>query len=766
MANDLYSRYAAAERLLPSRWNDLVSPGRVTPRWIEGTDRFWYRHKSSGGTRFMLVEPETRRHTTLFDHDAMAASLSVAMGHDVDPSNLPISGIDVRGPDRLHIHAGGKTWLCDPSTSTVTKAVGPAPDRFLESVSPDGRWAVSVRDHNLVLRERASGAERSLTDEGVEDYSFASPPDVSTFRFIREPLRIPVPPAVAWSPDSRRLVTHRIDQRALSFMHYVQSSPPDGGRPRLHSSRYAIAGDEAVATAELLVIDVESGKISWVDCPPVQVGWLSPITRGRVWWSRDSDRIYFVSGDRGERTVRLHEADVDTGSPRQLVEETSGTTVRTHPIDTSYSPPNVRVLRSGETIWWSERSGWGHLYLYGEGGEMRALTAGEWLVRDLVAVDEDARFAVFTAAGREDGLDPYVRQLYRVHLDDGTIGRLSDDGLDHHTTGSPSGRFLVDVTSWVDIPERSRLRDLAGDVVLDLEQADAGRLYQAGWAPPERFTVKAADGTTDLYGLLYPPHDLDPDTEYPVLDDVYPGPQLCAGAIRFCERGTADHAASMAALGFAVVVVDGRGTPLRGKVFQEHCRGSHAGEEIDDHVTAIRQLAATRPWLDIDRVGIYGVSGGGRASAQALLRHPDFFKVAVSACGDHDDRIYHAIWGEKHFGLTSDLGSEAAYLARANALHADRLRGKLLLIHGELDDNVSPSQTLRLADALIAANKDFDLLIIPNAEHLLLMHQAYWLRRRWDYFVRHLQREEPPAYRIADIPIAAETLPFIAEPPG
>lgn len=758
------ARYEAAERLLPHRWKDLVFSGQVTPNWIEGGDRFWYVNRTAGGTQFVLVDPEARTREPLFDHRAVAESLSAALGRTVDPGDLPIGGLDIRDGGLLHLYVEGKTWLWNASTCVGTQGAEPAPDQFAESVSPDGRWSVFLRDHNLILRERTSGAERPLTDEGVEGYAFASPPDVTPTRFVREPLGLPVPPLVAWSSDSRRLVTHRIDQRSLPFMHYVQSSPPDGGRPRLYSQRYALVGDEALPMAELVVIDIETGQLTWADCAPIPVTWVSPITRRRVWWADDGERLYVICGDRGERTLWMYELDPDNGSVRLLVEETSDTTVKTNVIDASSSRPTVKVLRTGETIWWSERSGWGHLHLYRPDGSVRALTEGEWLVRDLVAVDEDARLAFFTAAGREKGLDPYARQLYRVSLDDGEIERLTHDSLDHHAVGSPTGRYIVDAGSWLDTPERTRLLDGAGEIVLELEQADAERLYQAGWSAPERFSVKAADGATDLYGLLYRPHGFDPNARYAILDDIYPGPQVCAATVRFCEGGTAAHAASMAALGVAVIVVDGRGTPLRSKEFQTHCRGPRTADNLDDHVAAIRQLASTRPWLDLDRVGIYGSSGGGRASTQALLRHPDFFKVAVSACGDHDDRLFHAGWGEKQVALASDPGSDAAYDARANALLADRLQGKLLLIHGELDDNVSPALTLRLVDALMAANKDFDLLIVPNAEHWLLGHQAYWLRRRWDYFVRHLQGAAPPDYRIGDIPFDVDNLPdFLPE---
>ena len=729
-----------------------MTPGRVRPTWISGSDRFWHLSKSTGATEYVLVDPVAGSRELAFEPDRAASALSSVLGRPVEAGNLPIDGLEVRDGELLRMHVDGRCWLWDSSRAAVIETSESVPDRLGDSVSPDGRWSVAVRDDNLMVRDRATGAERPLTDDGVASYGYGTQPDISNSRFTFERLGARTPPVVAWSPDSRRLLTHRIDQRDLPLMHYMQSTPPDGGRPRLYSEHYAMVGENALAAGEIVVIDVETGERTWWAGPEIIVPFRSPITQRRLWWAPDGRSVYLITGARGDRTVRLYAMDPDNGATKLLVEESSDTNVQTSPI--LFQPPNVHVLGTGETVWWSERTGWGHLYLYTTSGSVRPLTSGEWLVRDLVAVDEEARVAVFTAAGREPELDPYVRQLYRVGLDDGSVSRLTDDVLDHEATGSPSGRFIVDVTSWVDAPSASRLLDGDGGVVLELGQSDAGQLHAAGWAPPERITVKAADGVTDLYGLLYKPHDFDPDGQYPILDDIYPGPQINAAPIRFLETGTARHAASMAALGFAVVIIDGRGTPLRSRAFRDHCRGEHDSDYLADHVAAIRQLAATRPWLDLARVGIYGHSGGGRASTAALLRHPDFFKVAVSTAGNHDDRIYHPGWGETYIGMIG----EADYTGHSNMPYADRLTGRLLLMHGELDNNVHPYMTLRLIDALMTANKDFDLVIIPNADHRADAHQPYWLRRRWDYFVRHLLGQEPPDYRIADIPVTADDL--------
>jgi dipeptidyl-peptidase 4 len=751
---DLYACYQAAEQLLPHRWKDLVTPRQVRPNWISGSDRFWYVSKTRVATEYVLVDPVAGSRELAFEPERAAGALSSVLGRPMEPGSLPIDGLEVRDGEPLRLHVDGRCWLWDSSTATVIETSESVPDRLGDSVSPDGRWSVSVHGDNLIVRERATGTERPLTDDGVASRGYGTQPDISNYRFTLERLGARMPPAVAWSPDSRRLLTLRIDQRDLPLMHYMQSTPPGGGRPRLHSEHYAMVGEDGVPTADIVVIDVETGERTWSEAPPIIVPFRSPISLRRLWWARDGRSVYFICAERGERTVRLYAMDPDSGAIKLVVEESSraNVNVQTGPIHSQ--PPNVHVLGTGETVWWSERTGWGHLYLYTPSGSVRPLTSGEWLVRDLVAVDEEARAIVFAAAGREPELDPYVRQLYRVGLDDGSLSRITDDVLDHAATGSPSGRFIVDVTSWVDVPSASRVLRGDGEVVLELGQADASQLQAAGWTPPERITVKAADGVTELYGLLYKPHDFDPDGRYPILDDIYPGPQINAAPIRFLEGGTSKHAASMAALGFAVVVIDGRGTPLRSRAFRDHCRGSHDSDYLADHVAAIRQLAATRPWLDLSRVGIYGHSGGGRASTAALLHHPDFFKVAVSTAGNHDDQIYHPGWGETYIGMIG----EADYRGHSNMPYADRLTGRLLLMHGELDNNVHPYMTMRLVDALMTANKDFDLVIIPNADHRADAHQPYWLRRRWDYFVRHLLGQEPPDYRIADIPVTVDDL--------
>ena len=593
---------------------------------------------------------------------------------------------------------------------------------------------------------------RQLTSDGAEAFSYACLADQCSALVTQQNLGIKMPPFVVWSPDSSRFITHRLDQRDVGMMHLVRSSPFEGGRPQLLSYRYALVGDpiENLATSQYFVFEAATGRVTEAKHEPFLTPFVAPIAYDYVWWGDDGAKVYIVSSNRGDRTFWLNELDPDTGDMRVVLEETSATHVTLGP---QHQFREARVLSTGEVIWWSQRSDWGHLYLHRPDGSVTALTSGEWQVRHIVSVDEQARRIVFTAAGVRPGSDAYIQELYSVGLDGGEIVAITEDGLDHDAVSSPTGRYFVDITSRYDTPTVSTLRDRDGSVVLELEQADATALYEAGWQPAERVVVKAADGVTDIYCAIYLPHDFDPTKSYPVLDEVYPGPQISMTQTRFPVSGGLmvgeRNLAPFAALGFVGVAIDARGTALRSKSFQDHARLVREGDNADDHVAAIQQLAATRPWMDLDRVGIFGHSAGAFFSTRAILTRPDFFKVCVSSSGDHDDRLNHSWWGEKFYGLAEDFD----YVDHANPTHAANLEGKLFLIHGEMDDNATPHGTMRLVDALIAANKDFDLLIIPNAEHSVFHNKAYFVRKRWDFFVRHLMGETPPKYQIGDIPL-------------
>jgi dipeptidyl aminopeptidase/acylaminoacyl peptidase len=481
-----------------------------------------------------------------------------------------------------------------------------------------------------------------------------------------------------------------------------------------------------------------------------------------AWWSGDGRVVYHLRTVPDQRTLRLYAVDATTGAVRCLIEERADTRIEATQQPFSH-PPMVRLLAGDtEAVWYSQRAGRGHLYRYDlrRGEVINQITAGGFAVQQILHLDETAQVIYLLVSGLVPA-DPYRRSLLRVGLDGDTPARLSTDDLDHDVIAAPHGRWFVDAASTVDTPPVTQVVDRDGATMLELERADIARLVATGWTPPERTRTVAADGTTPIYGLLYKPPEFDPARRYPVVEHVYPGPQRNLARPSFGLDEDAGTAEAVAALGFVVVVVDGRGTPGRDKAFHDHTypRLLAAAGGLEDHVAALRQLAGTRPWMDLNRVGIVGHSGGGYATARAMLRFPDVYRVGVASSGNHDQRSYNALWGCGYDGPYDPQ----VYAESANTELAGNLRGHLLLVHGAMDDNVNVAQTMRLADRLIEANKDFDLLIVPGAEHSYAGYLAYVLRRRWDYLVRHLLDTEPPAgYRLADIPLPAELPPHLS----
>ncbi len=736
--------YARAEKMLGDNRRLLLPGAKVRPVWLPDGDRFWYR--SAG--RFTLVDPTDGSRADAFDHDRLAAALSVVSGTAVEAANLPFTAIEP-GDGTVEFDAFGTRWRCGLADYECVPVPDHRPVAPGGLPSPDGKWVAFVRDHNLWVRAE-DGEELPLTIDGVEHFGYGANLDQALSRVMLGKLGIEPPPMAAWSPDSTRLGTHRIDQRGLRDVALVESAPAGGGPPVTHHRKYPLAEDEHHATARFVVLDVASRTAVWEDAAPWHIGFLSPFAFRLAWW--DEESVWFVRHARDGRTIALHALDPATGHTRTVVTERGATRVE---LAQSLSErPMVKRLSTGEVLWYSQRDGWGHLYLYdAEGRLIRQVTRGQWAVRSIQHVDEERGVLHFTASGGVPG-DVYVRRLYRINLDGTGLELLSDDDLDHDVTASPSGKFFLDSASTVADAPVITVRDADGRAVVEVERVDTTALRAAGWTAPERFVVKADDGVTDIYGILWRPYGFDPQGSYPVIDNPYPGPQMQRAHPTFANLYTGGPEA-LAALGFAVVAVDGRGTPGRSKAFHDASYGNlgNAGF-LEDHVAAIRQLGQRYPWLDTDRVGIVGTSGGGFATARALLTHPDFYRVGVSLAGNHDMRHYIPLWTQHYDGD----GTPEKWDRVDNAGLAANLRGKLLLIHGELDDNVLPTQTMRLVDALIRENKDFDLLIVPGAEHGFLGRNDYVQRRTWDYFVRNLLGVEPPDYRLKPVAVDAERL--------
>nr|WSX48528.1 S9 family peptidase [Streptomyces sp. NBC_00974] len=747
--------YQAAEQLLrrPARPGELVVGDKVRPQWIDGGARFWYAVSNGAGKRFVLVDPAAGTREPAFDHSRLAAALAAASGQQVDPEFLPASAIELGG-NTVAFDAFGEYWRCRLDDYACERAEFTPPGSPLDVPSPDGKFAVSRRGHDLWARSLSDGREWALTADGAPGHQYGTVPECTANSTLLRKIGLPyLPPAVAWSPDSTKVLAHRTDEREVRETHLLEARPVDGGAPVLHTQRFAYPGDEHVPLAELVVLDVAAGTVVRAQAEPLLMPILSPITIKWAWWAPDSSAVYYLGRPRDLRTLTLYRLDAATGEVATVLSETGAT--RVEPNQWAYEPPNVRVL-ADEVLWYSQRDGWGHLYRYDlrTGALLGQVTSGQWAVRQILRVDEAERVVYFTASGLVDE-DPYRRTVCRAGLDGSGFAKVTHDDQDHIAALPDHQDYFVDSASTVDTPPVTTVRDWTGRVLVELERADIGKLTATGWTPPERFCVKAADGMTDIYGVLYRPREFDPARSYPVVDNVYPGPQLNRVSPSFDPGGLGLDAEPLAALGFIAVALDGRGTPGRDKAFHDASYGHLADAgNLADHVAALRQLAETRPWMDLDRVGVFGHSGGGFAAARAMLDFPETYKVGAALSGSHDARHFNAGFVETYDGADNP----EAWGRTSSIDLADRLAGKLLLIHGDMDDQVHPDQTLRLADRLIAAGKDFELLIVPGAEHTFIDHLAYVRTRCWDFLVRELLGTQPPAYRPAPIAIGPELL--------
>ena len=578
-----------------------------------------------------------------------------------------------------------------------------------------------------------------MTTDGVKDFGYAT--DNAGWSSSNRPI-------LRWSPDSKRIATFQQDQRNVGEMYLVETKV---GHPLLRAWKYPLPGDEVVPMISRVVMDLDGPRVTRLKMPPDQhrstlcdhitCRGETPGQWADVEWNADGSKLAFVSTSRDHRQETLRIANATTGEVRDVLKEEVATF-----FESGNGRINWRYLAdSHEIIWFSERDNWGHLYLYdSETGALKnRITSGEGNVTQVLRVDEKNRVIYFLGVGKEKGRDPYFVHLYRVGFDGKNAALLTPEDANHEISLSPSGRYFTDSYSKPDVPAVAVMRDSAGKLAGTLEKADIARLTATGWKPPIPFTVKARDGATDLYGLMFRPSNFDAAKRYPIVNHIYPGPQTGSVRGRSFSDARGDCQA-LAELGFIVIELDGMGTPWRSKKFHEAYFGNLGDNTLPDQVTGMKQLAAKYPWIDLNRAGIYGHSGGGYATADAMFRYPDFFKVGVSEAGNHDNREYEDDWGEKWQGLLqTNADGTTNYDNQANQLQAKNLKGKLLLAHGTMDNNVPPYNTLLVVDELIKANKDFDLLMLPNRNHGF-GNEAYMVRRRWDYFVRWLLGAEPP----------------------
>lgn len=721
-----------------------VYKDRITPYWWADGARFWYRNDLTGGTKeFVLVDAERGTRQSAFDHEKLASALSEAAGTTFQADRLPFDSIESnRGAVRFELD--GAVWQCDltsyrcmrlPDVQNISPGETPTqrrqrfeeitpetvadgtnlaydPPLYEDSASPDGQWTASIKDYNVVVRS-ADGQEVQLSDAGVEGHSFGM---------------------LSWSPDSKTVIAARIVPGEPKPVYLLESSPREGGRARLRSRLYPLPGDK-YTSYELWVFDVASHRATKVETEIVDF-YGPPQPR----WRADGRRFLFHRTDRGHQRFRIIEVDTQTGKTRTVFDD--------HPetfVNTTYDSFIYYTEGNEEILYTSERDGWKHLYLIDaeQGGIKRPITKGPWVVRGVTRVDEARRQIWFTGSGKNPDQDPYLIHHYRVNFDGTGLIALTEGNGSHSVQYSPDGKYLIDTYSRVDMAPVHELRRVSdGGLVCELEKADISELIAGGWAPPEVFVAKGRDGETDIWGIISRPADFDPSKRYPVIEYIYAGPHssYVPKTFRPTSRFT-----SFTDLGFIVVQMDGMGTANRSKAFHDVCWHELKDAGFPDRILWHRAVATKYPYYDLDRVGIYGGSAGGQNAAGAVLFHPDFYKVAVASCGCHDNRMDKASWNEQWMGYP--VGPW--YAESSNIENAGRLRGKLMLIVGELDTNVPPESTYRFADALIKAGKDFDLVFVPGAGHG--SGGAYGQRRMRDFFTRHLLGVEPPDHNAEDL---------------
>ena len=616
-----------------------------------------------------------------------------------------------------------------------------------EFLSPNGKLAAYIEDFNLWIRNTKTGKRIQLTFDGEKDYGYAT----NNAGWIQSK-----GPVLKWSPKSDKIATFRQDARGVGEMYLTTTNV---GHPKLQAWKYALPGDEKIFEIERLIIDIKSKKIIKLKMKnDFQRSTTTDHIAGRggelldTQWSEDSSKLAFISSSRDHKEAHLKIADSKTGNVYSIHKES---------VDTYYESgvrsENWKVLfDSNEFIWYSEKDNWGHIYLYDLNTKKlkNRITSGNWLVRKVMHIDTDKREIIFTAGGKEKG-NPYHVYMYKVNFDGNNLTCLTPEKGTHSINPSPNWNYFVTTYSTTKNAPKSILKDRDGKTLFQLSTSNTDELKENGWQEPIEFNVKARDEKTNLYGLLYLPSNYKKNEKYPVLNYIYPGPQ--SGSVgNYSFMVARRDFQALAELGFAVVAVDAMGTPGRSKSFHDAYYGNMGDNGLPDNIAAIKQLSKKYTSMDLTKVGIWGHSGGGFASTGALLRYPEFYDVAVSSSGNHDNRNYEADWGEKWQGLMQPVdlniednnseydSRETNYDSQANQLLVENLKGKLLIAHGMLDDNVPPSNTMLVVDELIKANKDFDLILFPNKRHGYGDLSNYMMRRKWDYFVKHLKGVEPP----------------------
>lgn len=773
------ANYELAARFSPKKLEKMLFSTAVDPHWMKGGVKFWYTYETTAGKKWYVVDPVKLSKVPMFDNDKLAASITRIVKDPFDGKHLSIDNLKfVKDENWIQFEVKStqdveKKDTTKKGPSTKEKKVfhfqynimldslvelkdhkKPTPKPSWANVSPDQQWVVFARDFNLYRMDSANLrraiakeddstiVEEKLTTDGIENYGFGESFGETNLEKAANRKKRKFA-GVMWSPNSKYFVVTRTDSRNVKDLWVINSIAEP--RPTLETYKYHMPGEKEAPVREMMVFDMPTKKMQKIDASQFkdqELGiWSANVEkrarddeRRPMIWMGDDTKFYFSRTSRDLKRIDVCAFDLASKQVKVLVEERMNTYLEIR---------KPLFFNNGkEFIHWSERDGWGHLYLYDSSGKMKSqITAGPWHVEEIEDIDDKTRTVYFTANGKESGEDPYYLHLYKTALDGSGMKLLNPGDHDHSANLDDTRRFFVDNYSRVNTAPVSALFDVTGKKIMDLEKADLSSLVQAGYKFPEPFIAKADDGITDLYGVVYKPFDFDSTKKYPVVAYVYPGPQT--EAVNKAFGRAMDRVDRLAQFGFIVVTMGNRGGhPSRSKWYHNYGYGNLRDYGLADKKTVIEQLGQRFSYMDISRVGIHGHSGGGFMSTAAMLVYPDFFKVAVSSAGNHENNIYNRWWSEKHHGVreqVSDKGDTSfLYAIEKNSELAKNLKGHLMLSHGDIDNNVHPGNTIRMANALIKANKRFDLVLLPGQRHGYADMTEYFFWQMGDYFSKWL----------------------------
>jgi dipeptidyl-peptidase 4 len=721
---DIAARYAASDDYVSGKNAALIIDLNMQATFVKSGVLF--RRGAVGAGHIVLADPAKASETELVAEADLLPKLTAAGAVFKGPATIRPADYDAE-KSTLKLSAGGKDWVCDLKAGTV--AVAPAsPERSRGVASPDGKQTIISRNFNLYAVDQATGKETALTSDGSFDKRYGTNYPLFGDMAHANSQNPEMPVAAQWSPDGKSVLTYRLLRNDSYIWHGVQPSPPGSQFPREFTYVYPTAGAKQVPKFQPILINVATGTVTELKVPALDMLWPGDPS---LYW--EGDHILYDWTERGYRNLMLFEIDPATGVARVRVHEGGEPLVTV----TSTAIRPASELKGDLII--SERSGWAQLYYIAKGDNPaggKALTKGNWEVTEITHIAEGGPILI-TGIGREPGVNPYFKSLYRVTLK-GQITNLTPEPLDHETRVSEDGKWLIDRMSSPTVATRTVIRSAVdGKIAMELGRADASALLATGFTAPEPFETLSEDGKVKLYGVIYRPKNFDPGHSYPVIENVYTGPTTH----RFDEDFGGNMLAStnaIAQIGAIVVTIDGRGTSQRGKAFRAPAYQNLGEVGLDDHIWVLKQMKAKYSYFDLDRVGVYGGSAGGYDTARFLLRRPDFYKVGVASSGNHDLRLDKAWWPEVSMGLADD----ATWEANSNVSVAKNLKGKLMLIHGDIDDNVPVAASLRLSKALIDAGKPHELVILPNTTHAV--YQPYYWKKLRDYFTLNLLGETPP----------------------